>query len=38
MRSTYKEKKKNAELLSAKIKKEGGVKEAVRLIEEVMRE
>ncbi len=38
MQSTYEEKKKNADLLSAKIKEEGGVAEAVRLIEEVMKE
>ena len=38
MQNTYERKKKNAELLSAKIKEEGGVKEAVRLIEEVMKE
>jgi sterol 3beta-glucosyltransferase len=36
MKSTYEEKKKNAELISAKIKEEGGVEEAVRLIEKVM--
>ncbi|HHT24363.1 MAG TPA: glycosyltransferase, partial [Clostridiaceae bacterium] len=33
MQSTYEEKKKNAELISAKIKEEGGVEEAVKLIE-----
>lgn len=37
MKSTYEEKKKNAELISSKIKEEGGVKEAVRLIEKVMK-
>ncbi|NMA06665.1 MAG: glycosyltransferase family 1 protein [Ruminococcaceae bacterium] len=36
MKNTYEEKKKNAELISAKIKEEGGVEEAVRLIKEVM--
>jgi len=36
MKSTYEEKKKNAELLSAKIKEERGLEEAVRLIEKVM--
>ncbi|MGI6462298.1 MAG: glycosyltransferase [Candidatus Scatomorpha sp.] len=36
MQSTYEEKKKNAELISAKIKEENGVEEAVRLIEKVM--
>lgn len=36
MRSTYEEKKKNAELISAKIKEERGLEEAVRLIEKVM--
>ncbi len=36
MKNTYEEKKKNAELISAKIKEEGGVEEAVRLIEKVM--
>ncbi len=38
MQSTHEEKKKNVDLLSAKIKKEGGVTEAVRLIEEVVKE
>ncbi|NLE12802.1 MAG: glycosyltransferase family 1 protein [Clostridiales bacterium] len=33
---TYNEKKRNAESISAKIKEEGGVKEAVRLIEKAM--
>ena len=36
MQSNFEEKKKNAELISAKIKEEGGVEEAVRLIEKVM--
>ena len=36
MKSPYDEKKKNAETISDKIKSEGGVKEAVRLIENVM--
>lgn len=36
MQSTYEEKKKNAELISAKIKEENGVEEAVKLIEKVM--
>ena len=36
MKSTYEEKKKNVELLSAKIKEERGLEEAVRLIEKVM--
>lgn len=36
MKSSYDEKKKNAETISDKIKSEGGVKEAVRLIERVM--
>lgn len=36
MKNTYEEKKRNAELISAKIKEEGGVKEAVRLIEKAM--
>lgn len=36
MKSSYAEKKKNAEILSEKIRSEGGVKEAVRLIEHVM--
>ncbi len=36
MQSTYEEKIKNAELISAKIKEENGVEEAVRLIEKVM--
>lgn len=36
MQSNFEEKKKNAELISAKIKQEGGVEEAVRLIEKVM--
>ncbi|MGB4610142.1 MAG: glycosyltransferase [Saccharofermentanales bacterium] len=36
MQRTYEEKKKNAELISSKIKEEGGVEEAVRLIEKVM--
>ena len=36
MKSNFEEKKKNAELISAKIKEEGGVEEAVRLIEKVM--
>ena len=35
MQSNFEEKKKNAELISAKIKEEGGVEEAVRLIEKV---
>ena len=38
MKSTYEEKKKNVELISAKIQEEGGVKEAVRLIKNVIRE
>jgi len=37
MKSTYEEKKKNVELLSAKIKDERGVEEAVRLIKKVMK-
>ena len=36
MQNTYEEKKKNVELLSAKIKEERGVEEAVRLIEKVI--
>lgn len=36
MQSTYEEKKKNVDLLSAKIQEERGVEEAVRLIEQVM--
>ena len=36
MQSTYEEKKKNTELISAKIKEEKGVEEAVKLIEKVM--
>lgn len=36
MQSTYDKKKKNAELISVKIKEEKGVEEAVRLIEKVM--
>ncbi|MGI6091367.1 MAG: glycosyltransferase [Saccharofermentanales bacterium] len=36
MKSTYEEKRKNVELLSAKIKEERGVEEAVRLIEKVI--
>lgn len=36
MKAVYAEKKKNAEALSEKIRSEGGVKEAVRLIEHVM--
>jgi sterol 3beta-glucosyltransferase len=36
MQSNFEEKKKNAELISAKIKEEGGVEEAGRLIEKVM--
>ena len=36
MKSSYDEKRKNAEAISEKIKSEGGVKEAVRLIENVM--
>lgn len=38
MKNTYEEKKKNAALISAKIKEEGGVKEAVRLIEQTMKD
>lgn len=37
MQSTFEEKKKNVELLSTKIKEENGVKEAVRLINKVMK-
>ena len=37
MKSTYEEKKKNAEILSAKIKEERGVEEAVKLIEKVIK-
>ncbi len=37
MKSTYEEKKKNAEILSAKIKEERGVEEAVKLIKKVMK-
>ncbi len=36
MQSDYEEKKRSAEIISAKIKEEGGVEEAVRLIEKVM--
>lgn len=36
MKSTYEEKKRNAESISAKIKEEGGVDNAVRLIEKAM--
>ena len=36
MQSTYEDKKKHVELLSAKIKEERGVEQAVRLIEQVM--
>jgi len=36
MQSTYEEKKRNAENISARIKEEGGVEEAVRLIQKVM--
>lgn len=36
MKNTYQEKKKNAEIISSKIKSEGGVEEAVRLIEKEM--
>lgn len=36
MKAAYAEKKKNADALSEKIRSEGGVKEAVRLIEHVM--
>jgi UDP:flavonoid glycosyltransferase YjiC (YdhE family) len=38
MKSAYEEKKQNAKVLSAKIKEENGVEEAVRLIEQVMRQ
>ena len=37
MKSSYDEKKKNAETISNKIKSEGGVKEAVRLIENLQK-
>jgi len=36
MQNTYEEKKRNAENISARIKEEGGVEEAVRLIQKVM--
>jgi len=36
MKSTYEEKKKNVDLLSAKIREERGVEEAVRLIKKAM--
>lgn len=36
MKRTYEQKKKNAELISMKIREEGGVEEAVKLIEKII--